>query len=128
MNKRLILATTTAVLGLTLAMPVLAAGAASVANAANSAEQLAKDRMCFHCHEVKGEKRGPAFEEVARRYAGQEGVRARLIKAVQSGTASGAGALHHWGTGEKMPRDAARVTVSATEAEQLVDYVLSLKK
>lgn len=122
MNKRLILATTTAVLGLTLAMPVLAAGAA------NNVEQLAKDKMCFHCHEVKGEKRGPAFEEVARRYAGQEGVRARLIKAVQSGTASGAGALHHWGTGEKMPRDAARVTVSATEAEQLVDYVLSLKK
>ncbi len=115
--------TTIVALGLAwVAAPALAE------NTAAGGEQLAKDKMCFQCHEIKGEKRGPAFEDVARRYAGQEGVRARLIKTVQAGTASGAGAVHHWGSGEKMPRDAARVKVSASEAEQLVDYVLSLKK
>lgn len=126
MNMQQIRVTTTVVLGLTLGLSLSAPVRAE--NAAAATEQLAKDKMCFQCHEIKGEKRGPAFEDIARRYAGQEGVRARLIKNVQSGTASGAGAVHHWGTGEKMPRDAARVKVSATEAEQLVDYVLSLKK
>jgi cytochrome c len=115
------------ILGLILAAPTLAL-ADSAGGTASSGEQLATDKMCFHCHAVKGEKRGPAFEGVARRYAGQEGARARLIKTVQGGTASGSGAMHHWGTSEKMPRDADRVAVSATEAEQLVDYVLSLKK
>lgn len=125
MNIRLIATATAIGLGLGLGLGL---GTAALADdGANSSKQLATDKMCFHCHEVKGEKRGPAFEDVARRYAGQAAARERLIKTVQGGTASGSGAMHHWGTSEKMPRDADRVAVSPAEAEQLVDYILSLK-
>ena len=123
MKKGLTAASAMLGFGLILTSSVVLADTAG--NAAG--EQLATDKMCFHCHEVKGEKRGPAFEDVARRYAGQEGARARLVKTVQAGTASGSGAMHHWGSSEKMPRGADRIAVSAAEAEQLVDYVLSLK-
>lgn len=88
-------------------------------------EQLAKDKMCFHCHEVKGEKRGPSFQEIARRHAGQSNARRQLVKEIQAGT-SGPGVMRHWGN-EKMPKEGDRVQVSEAEAEQLVDYVLGTK-
>lgn len=121
MNMRLSLTAAAAALGWAFAAPLALAD-----DNGSTVEQLATDKMCFHCHEIKGEKRGPAFEEIARRYAGQEDARPRLVKAVQAGTA-GPGVMRHWGN-LKMPRDADRVPVSEAEAGQLVDYILSLKK
>jgi cytochrome c len=88
-------------------------------------EQLAKDKMCFHCHEIKGEKHGPAFQEIARRFAGQSNARRQLVKEIQAGT-YGPGVARHWGN-VKMPKGSDRVEVSEAEAEQLVDYVLNTK-
>ncbi|SMB22854.1 Cytochrome c-552 [Sterolibacterium denitrificans] len=119
MNMRLTAAATALGWAFAAATPALAGDSSSI-------EKLATDKMCFHCHEIKGEKRGPAFEDIARRYAGQADARPRLVKAVQAGT-TGPGVMRHWGN-LKMPRDADRVPVSEAEAEQLVDYILGLKK
>lgn len=120
MNMRMTAAA--AALGWAFAAPTLALAD----HHTSSVEQLAKDKMCFHCHEIKGENHGPAFQDIARRYAGQEAARSLLVRAVQAGT-SGSGVMRHWGN-LKMPRDADRVAVSEAEAGQLVDYILSLKK
>ncbi len=91
--------------------------------------ELAKEKGCFSCHDVKGEEYGPPFRDVARRFAGISTARQTLSRAIQAGT-NAASAGKHWGN-KKMPKDterADRSPVSQAEAEQLVDWILSLKK
>ncbi len=102
----------------------LAAAFAAPALAVDS-EQLAKDKMCFNCHALKGENHGPSFQDIARRFSGLSNARRMLAREVQSGTYV-PGVARHWGT-MKMPRDSDRVAVTEAEAEQLVDYILNIK-
>lgn len=93
-------------LALTLALP------------AQASEELAKKHMCTTCHVVKGPKTiGPAYADVAKKYAGQKDAEAKLADKVKKG---GQGV---WGQ-VPMPPNAA---VPDADIKTLVKWVLSIK-
>lgn len=97
-------------------MAVAAVGAfASTAAMANA--DLAKAKNCMACHAIDTKLVGPAYKDVAKKYAGQKDAEDKLVQKVLKG---GAGA---WGP-VPMP---ANTQVSEAEAHTLVKWVLSLK-
>ncbi len=80
-------------------------------------QDLATKKNCMACHAIDKKLVGPAYKEVAAKYAGQKDAVAKLADKVQKG---GVGA---WGQ-VPMP---ANPQVNADEAKQLVTWVLSLK-
>ncbi|EOA04410.1 cytochrome c551/c552 transmembrane protein [Herbaspirillum frisingense GSF30] len=100
-----------------LLIATLVAGSAISAEALANA-QLAKSKNCMACHSVDAKIVGPAFKEVAKKYAGQKDAEAKLTQKVLNG---GSGA---WGA-VAMPANKGQV--SEAEARELVKWVLSLK-
>ena len=98
-------------------LALIAAVAAVVAGPAVASQDLATKKNCMACHAVDKKLVGPAFKEVAAKYAGQKDAAAKLAEKVQKG---GVGA---WGQ-VPMP---ANPQVSADEAKTLVAWVLSTK-
>ncbi|GAB2543853.1 MULTISPECIES: c-type cytochrome [unclassified Simplicispira] len=96
---------------ITLAM-TLAVAAPALAD-----EALAKSKNCMACHAVDKKLVGPAYKEVAKKYAGQKDAEATLITHVMKGSKG------VWGP-VPMPANA---QVNEAEAKKLVDWVLSLK-
>lgn len=94
-----------------LAVTALASGAA-MANA-----DLAKSKNCMACHSVDNKVVGPAYKDVAKKYAGQKDAENKLVQKVLKG---GSGV---WGA-VPMP---ANTQVTEAEAHTLVKWVLSLK-
>ncbi len=94
----------------------VAAGLLSSAPAFASAE-LAKAKNCLACHAVDKKLVGPAFKDVAAKYAGQADAAATLATKVQKG---GVGA---WGQVPMPPNP----QVNEADAKALVAWVLSLK-
>src|SRR5664279_4032115 len=94
-----------------LAVSALASGAA-MANA-----DLAKAKNCLACHAVATKVVGPAYKDVAAKYAGQKDAEAKLVQKVING---GSGA---WGA-VPMP---ANPQVNDAEAHTLVKWILSQK-
>ncbi len=94
----------------------LAVGAL-MSNAAMANADLAKAKNCMACHAVGNKVVGPAFKDVAAKYAGQKGAEDKLVQKVLKG---GSGV---WGA-VPMPANA---QVSEAEARTLVKWVLSLK-
>ncbi len=88
------------------------------AGAAAAGEALAKDKNCLACHKTDAKLVGPSYQDVAEKYAGQEGAADMLAEKIQKG---GSGV---WGP-IPMP---ANPQVSTEEAQQLAEWVLSLKK
>jgi cytochrome c len=84
---------------------------------ASASAELAKARNCMACHAVGSKVVGPAFKDVAAKYAADPGAEARLTQKVLKG---GSGV---WGP-VPMPANA---QVSEAEAHTLVKWVLSLK-
>ena len=80
-------------------------------------EQLARSKNCLACHQIDAKVVGPAYKDVAAKYAGQPDAVAKLAQKVMKG---GAGV---WGP-VPMP---ANPQVSEAEAKQLVQWILSLK-
>ena len=78
---------------------------------------LAKAKNCLACHAVQNKVVGPAFKDVAAKYAGQKDAEAKLVTKVLKG---GMGA---WGA-VPMP---ANPQVSEAEAHILVKWVLAQK-
>ncbi|HEY4069096.1 MAG TPA: c-type cytochrome [Burkholderiaceae bacterium] len=103
----------------TTLIPALAIGLASLAAAPAAFAQadLAQKKNCLACHSVDKKVLGPAFKDVAAKYAGQKDAPAKLAEKVMKG---GSGV---WGN-IPMP---ANTQVNEAEAKQLVDWVLSLK-
>ena len=95
---------------------VFAAGAL-VSNAAMANADLAKAKNCMTCHSVQNKVVGPAFKDVAAKYAGQKDAEDKLVQKVMKG---GSGV---WGS-VPMP---ANTQVSEAEAHTLVKWVLSQK-
>jgi len=97
---------------------LLVAGAlsAGVAQAADE-EALAKAKNCLACHAIDKKIVGPAYKDVAKKYAGQKDAEAKLAEKVIKG---GKGS---WGE-VPMPPNA---TVKPEEATKLVKWILSLK-
>lgn len=88
---------------------------------AQAADQkaLANVKGCLACHEIDTKKVGPAYKDVAKKYAGQKDAPDKLVKKVLEG---GTGV---WGN-VPMP---ANKTMGVTEADarKLVDWILGLK-
>jgi cytochrome c len=83
----------------------------------NASPELAQAKICMGCHGVAEKKVGPAFKDVASRYAGQKDAAARLAEKIVRG---GSGT---WGV-VPMP---ANPKVTADEARQLATWVLTLE-
>jgi cytochrome c len=100
---------------------VAIAGAALTAIAAPAvaadAMQLAQQKNCLACHAIDKKVVGPAYKDVAAKYAGQKDAVAKLTQKVLKG---GAGV---WGP-VPMP---ANTQVTEAQAKELVTWVLSLK-
>lgn len=94
----------------------VAAGLLSAAPAFAS-EDLAKAKNCLACHTVDKKLVGPAYKEVAAKYAGNKDAAATLAAKVQKG---GVGV---WGQIPMPPNP----QVNADEAKKLVTWILSLK-
>lgn len=92
-------------------LAVLASGSA-MANA-----DLAKAKNCLACHSVDNKVVGPAYKDVAKKYAGDKTAEAKLVEKVMKGGSGTWGAI-------PMP---ANPQVTAAEAKTLVKWVLSLK-
>lgn len=85
---------------------------------AQASEALAKKHLCTTCHVVKGAKTiGPAYADVAKKYAGQKDAEAKLVDKVKKG---GQGV---WGQ-VPMPPNAA---VPDADIKTLVKWILSIK-
>lgn len=100
-----------------LLIATLVAGSAISAEALANAE-LAKSKNCMACHSVDNKIVGPAFKDVAKKYAGQKGAEDKLVQKVLNG---GGGS---WGA---VPMPANKGQVSEAEARTLVKWVMSIK-
>jgi cytochrome c len=96
---------------------VILAVSALASNAAMANADLAKAKNCMTCHSVANKVVGPAFKDVAARYAGQKDAEEKLVQKVMKG---GSGV---WGA-VPMP---ANTQVNEAEARTLVKWVLSQK-
>ena len=97
------------------------AASALVAGAAHAADEtaLATSKGCMACHDIGAKKVGPAYKEVAKKYAGKADAQAMLVKKVLEG---GSGT---WGAVPMPPNKAMGVTEA--DAKKLVGWVLGLK-
>jgi cytochrome c len=96
---------------------MLMAVSALVSTSAFAQADLAKAKNCMACHAVGTKLVGPAYKDVAAKYAGQKGAEDKLVQKVMKG---GSGV---WGP-VPMP---ANPQVSEAEARTLVKWVLSQK-
>lgn len=83
-------------------------------HAAETAQQLAARHHCLACHAVDEARAGPAFAEVADRYAGQPDFLPRLRERLKSG---GAGV---WGS-TPMPAE----DLSDAELDRLITWIVN---
>lgn len=88
-----------------------------MAGSAWADEALAKKSGCTMCHSVDKKVMGPAFKEIAAKYAGKADAQAKLEAKVRSG---GSGSFSG-----KMPPTAAKV--SDADIKTLVSWILALK-
>ncbi len=79
--------------------------------------KLAQKNGCLACHDLDVKKVGPAWREVAKKYAGDSEAEAMLVTKVKKG---GKG---HWGEVPMPPN----VTVKEADIKTLVQYVLALQ-
>lgn len=91
--------------------------AAVVSAPAFADEALAKKSNCLACHAVDTKLVGPAYKEVAAKYAGQKDAVALLSGRIMKGSSGVWGAI-------PMPANA---QVSEADAKKLAAWVLSLK-
>jgi cytochrome c len=79
--------------------------------------ELAKSKNCMACHAVDKKVVGPAYKDVAAKYAGQKDAEDKLVQKVEKG---GSGV---WGPVPMPPN----TQVNDAEAHRLVKWILSLK-
>jgi cytochrome c len=94
----------------------VAVAALAVAAPAGASDQLARSRNCVACHHAERHMNGPAWREIAARYANDEGAAARLRQKVLEG---GAG---NWGQSPMPPQ-----AMPQEDADALVLWILSQK-
>lgn len=88
--------------------------ALAAATPAFASKELAQKNACLACHGIDKKLVGPAFQDVAKKYAGQQDAAATLVKSIKAG---GSG---KWGP-VPMPAQAA---LSDTDAQSLAAWVL----
>lgn len=96
---------------------VLFAMGGLVSNAAMANADLAKAKNCMACHAVANKLVGPAFKDVAAKYAGQKDAEDKLVAKVMKGGSGVWGAI-------PMP---ANPQVTEAETHTLVKWILAQK-
>ncbi|QJR13425.1 c-type cytochrome [Usitatibacter palustris] len=99
-----------------LALPALALATLALPTVAS--EELMKKHACTACHQIDKKTVGPAYNDVAAKYAGDPKAKAMLIEKVKKG------GMGTWGQIPMPPNSA----VPDADVEKLVTYILSLKK
>jgi cytochrome c len=84
---------------------------------AKASPDLAQQKNCMSCHAIGQKLAGPAFKDVAGKYANQNGAAEMLAEKIRKG---GVGT---WGAIPMPPNP----QVNAEEAKRLAQWVLSLK-
>ena len=102
---------------LRISSALIASALALGSGAAFASADLAKAKNCLACHAVDKKLVGPAFKDIAAKYAKDSGAAANLAKKVREG---GSGV---WGQVPMPPNP----QVSAEEAATLASWVLSQK-
>ena len=102
-------------------LSLMLAALALASTSAFASADLAQKKNCMSCHTVDQKRVGPAFKEVAAKYAGQKDALDKLSQKVLKG---GSG---NWGAIFMPAMKDANPPVSEAEAKQLVQWVLSLK-
>ncbi len=113
MNKLMMTAASAAL----LLMSGVAASADDPADDPAAAMALAQKNACLSCHGVDKKIVGPAYKDVAKKYAGDKGAKAHLVAKVKAG---GKGV---WGQIPMPPNP----QVSNEDAEKIVSWILTLK-
>ncbi|MCQ9155342.1 c-type cytochrome [Acidomonas methanolica] len=110
MNKRLTV----------LIAPLALCAAAFVvpaAHAQSDGEAIAKGSDCFSCHSVDAKVVGPAFKDVAKKFAGDSSAEATLVDAIDKG---------HSGTWGNIPMPP-HPNLTPAQTKQIVQWILGLK-
>jgi cytochrome c len=106
----------------TITLSLLVAAGLLSAGAAQADEALAKAKGCLACHQTDKKVVGPAYKDVAKKYAGQKDAEAKLAdKVIKGGKGVWAKEL---GAEIPMPPNS---QVKPEEATKLVKWILSLK-
>lgn len=93
---------------------LLLAAALAAATPAFASMELAQKNACLACHGIDKKIVGPAYQDVAKKYAGQKDAEAMLVKSIKAG---GSG---KWGP-VPMPPQAA---LSDADAHKLAVWIL----
>ena len=96
---------------------LIMAAVAAVSAPAMADEALAKSKNCMACHSVDKKLVGPAYKDVAKKYAGNAKAADMLAEKIVKGGSGVWGAI-------PMP---ANTQVNAADAKKLATWVLSLK-
>jgi cytochrome c len=96
---------------------LVAAAGVMLSTASFANQELATKSACMACHAVDKKIVGPAFKDVAKKYAGDAGAEAKLIEKVKKG---GSGV---WGPVPMPPN----VAVKDDDVKTLVKWILSMK-
>ncbi|MCU6432782.1 c-type cytochrome [Undibacterium sp. Jales W-56] len=91
--------------------------AIAASGSAMASADLAKAKNCMACHAVATKVVGPAYKDVAKKYAGDKTAEDKLVKKVMAGGSGTWGAI-------PMP---ANPQVTEAEARTLVKWVLASK-
>ncbi len=98
-------------------LALIAATGALIASPAFANADLAQKKNCMACHAVDKKIIGPAYKEVAEKYAGQKDAADKIADKIVKGSKD------VWGP-VPMPANA---QVSAAEAKQLATWILTAK-
>lgn len=100
-----------------LVKTALALGVGLLAAQAQANEALARKNDCLGCHAVATKLVGPAYKDVAAKYAGQPDAQASLVQSIRNGS------VGKWG---ELPMPA-HPKLSEADAKKLAAWVLGLK-
>jgi len=90
--------------------------AVSLVSVSFASQQLAQQKGCMACHATNAKKVGPAYADIAKKYAGKPDAVDYLAGKIKKG---GAGV---WGSVPMPPQN-----VTDAEAKQLAQWILSIK-
>lgn len=88
---------------------------AAAATPAFASKELAQKNACLACHATDKKIVGPAYQDVAKKYAGQKDAEAALVRSIKAGGSGKWGAV-------PMPPQAA---LSDQDAHALASWILS---
>lgn len=101
----------------TLILTAVSAALLAMTGAASADQALAQKNACMSCHGVDKKIVGPAFKDVAKKYAGDAGAAADLVAKVKTGSKG------VWGQVPMPPNP----QVKDDDAKKIIAWVLGLK-